>query len=247
MNVYLEWQEFKTHILEAQKLRWTDRDEFYLLSYSDDGGIFESSIIKDSGTDHTDFESNYKEQGNKSVIRQVITQYEKNDKTLRCICAFADTDSNGEAVIAVPVPTTHGGRWIAYADAEFEVRHFGDRISAAEVADLDRGIAWQIALAGDPEATEPVSDATVQAMGYPLYPVVGYYDERDIDQGAANKAGTIYGGIGMTLQFGVTEAQPIGGYGWIPGGLYLVLKGQKATGQTTGHKLQVSIDWAEQV
>jgi hypothetical protein len=163
------------------------------------------------------------------------------------------TDENGEAEVCIPIPSN--GRFIAYGDAEFEVRDFGDRIDVIEVTDLDRVIAWSIALAQDPNATEPVSDATVIALGdqipggpFPSYPVLGHYDERGFPNPMpANSKGNISGGIGMTYQYGVTEAKPIAGYGSLPGLMYLRIVCKKSADAAVQEnvKCMISIDWAE--
>lgn len=173
----------------------------------------------------------------------VVTSMEKSDKTLRSFCVFAETNSSGIAEVCIPVPSD--GRWVAYGDAEFQDREMGDYISILEITDLDRQIAWGMALAANPNATAPVADSVVQANGYPLYPVVGHYDERAFPSTMpANAKGTIRGGMSMTFQYGTTEAQPVGGYGFIPGGFYFRIVAQKATA-IAAKKFQVSVDWAQ--
>lgn len=63
MKTPLVWSEFKTQVTNKGKLRWIDRETFYLLLYED----FESSVLKDEGSEQTDFETNFKTQSNKSV------------------------------------------------------------------------------------------------------------------------------------------------------------------------------------
>lgn len=183
--------------------------------------------------------------------KDVVTQMEKNDKTLRCICAFATTDSTGAAKIAIPVPQP--GRWIAYGDAEFETRTFGDYVSKIEIQDRDRLIAWQVALEQDPNATQPASDQTIIDLGnsipggpFLLYPILGHYDEKAFPSPMPDSAlGDIKGGMAMTFQYGDTEVQPVAGYGFLPGSFYLYIEIQKVVAEAN-HKVQISIDWAEQ-
>ena len=157
--------------------------------------------------------------------QEVVTQMEKNDKTLRCFCAFASTDSNGIAKFAIQVPAP--GRWIAYGDAEFENRAMGDYVSKIEIKDLDSLIPTQ------------------GQADYPLYPIIAYYDEKNFTgTPSANSIGTIKPGVSMTFKYGDTEVQPVGGYGFIPEGFYLCVELQKATA-TADEKCQISIDWAE--
>lgn len=67
MNIYLAWTQFKVQVSHKAKLRYVDRETFYALTYVDDGGDFECSIIKDSGADQVDFEANYKSLANKKI------------------------------------------------------------------------------------------------------------------------------------------------------------------------------------
>lgn len=237
----LKWSQIKSFI-DASKYPffYVETDD----SYEVDCREYHCQIPKDSGADQTEFESLYKANGNKPVVNEVTTQYEKNDKTLRCMCAFAETDSNGEAEFAIPVPTN--GRWIAYGDVEFESRSFGDYVKLIELTDLDRVLALMVAQQIDPEATTPVDDATAAAaLSLPLYPVLGHYDERGLpDPLPANAKGNPKGGIAMSFQYGITEAEPIGGYGKLEGLMYLRIVAKKASA-TSGIKCQLSIDWAE--
>lgn len=63
MKAYLEWSAFKVEITNKAKLRFNERETFYQLFYGD----FECSVLKDSGSDQTDFETNYKSNANKSL------------------------------------------------------------------------------------------------------------------------------------------------------------------------------------
>lgn len=183
---------------------------------------------------------------------EVTTQMEKNDKTLRTVYLIGTTDANGVVRVCMKVPSN--GRKIAYGDAEFETRHMGDVVRKIEFSDLERRIAWMLALAQDPNATEPLADAVVQQIQipdvghFPLYPVLDHYDERSLPTGenAPYNEGTIGGGVAMTYQFGQTEMQPVGGYGNLAGDMYLIFEAQKADGhRTEGIKCQFSIDWGE--
>ena len=66
MKIFLAWSDFKTRVASKSKLRFVDRDSFYYIYYQDEGGFFETSILKDSGSDQTDFEANYQSSANKS-------------------------------------------------------------------------------------------------------------------------------------------------------------------------------------
>lgn len=246
-SINISYQDFKEHLLsnpgiKCKSISITDQ---YLI-YGFDGPFTLSCVIdKDQGPDQLDFETNLLPLTSKSPVTEVYTQMEKNDKTLRVVYSISTTNSNGEAESCIPIPSS--GRAIAYGDAEFEVRHFGDYIKIIEITDLDRLIAWQIALSQDPGATAPVSDEVVQSIGYPQYPCLDHYDERSLPNPLPpNTKGDVKGGMGMTFQYGSTETQPVGGYGNVPGNFYLRIVCQKAEGHTeSGQKCQVSIDWAE--
>lgn len=242
MRVYKDWADLKPQVTEKQRLRYLDRDAFYAVSYGD----IDCSIQKDAGADQVDFETNYKGAANTSVGNEVTTQMEKNDKDLRMVCGWTTTDANGEAEFAWQIPAK--GRYVAYGDLEFETRHIRDSVVTLEVTDLDRLIAWQIALQMDPNATEPVPDSVVQANGFPDYPVVGHYDERELPgTPSANTKGNPSGGMSMIFQYGITEAQPVAGYGFIPEGMYLRVIAKKDPNATpqAGVVCTMSIDWAE--
>lgn len=73
MQIDLLWSEFKNIVAYKEKVRFVDRGEFYLIYYSDNGGTFQTSVLKDSGSDQSDFESNYKNQANKKSDEQKDT------------------------------------------------------------------------------------------------------------------------------------------------------------------------------
>ena len=242
MNSHLTvgWETIKSFVAErGTSIQWVDlQDDGYHLVVIDGPFALDCRLPKDQATE---FEASYKDAGNKTIKTRVTTDLEVDDKTLKTFCGFATTDANGVARVAVRIPA--GGRFVAYGDAEFENREFGDRVSKIEITDKDRLIAMQVALALDPNATEPVSDETVAAMGeFPQYPVLGFYDERSIEP-TAQTEGEIYGGMCMTFKYGQTEAQPVAGYAYVPEGMYFVIECRKAT-PVAGQRLQVSVDWA---
>lgn len=61
--VYQEWTTFKTNVTNKSALRFLESELFYTIKYND----FDSSIMKDSGADQTDFETNYKSLANKTT------------------------------------------------------------------------------------------------------------------------------------------------------------------------------------
>lgn len=243
------WTEFKD-FLDTRKLsceQLSETSSRYRLAVQDGATRLECTVEKSDpiGSEQEDYENNYKASSNLKHKQEAVIQAEKNDKTLRCFWAHTVTNASGLARFAIQVPGSK--RFIAYGDAEFEQREFLDCISKIEVSDLDRLIAWQIALSINPSAEEPVSDATVIATGDPRfanYPVLDHYDERGFGAPGASTSGTVLPGMGMSFEYGITEAQPIGGYGEIPGGMYLVIECQKETA-VANKRCKISIDWAE--
>lgn len=67
MKIDLSWSNFKTQVVDKLNVRYSDRDAFYIVDYMDAAGGIECSILKDSGEDQTDFETNYKDAANKGV------------------------------------------------------------------------------------------------------------------------------------------------------------------------------------
>ena len=191
-----------------------------------------------------------------SPAQEVTTQFEKNDRTLQCVFAYGLTDANGAVEARFPIPAA--GRFLAYGDAEFEVRHFFDRITGILVRDDDRLIAWQAALAGDPGATEPLPDAVIQSLTaeqlggvgpFPHYPILGGFEDQDLTPGPAlyeNGPPQWGPGMTMTFQYGGTEVGPVGGYAFVDGNFYFVITAQKGercpANERAGIALQVSID-----
>lgn len=188
---------------------------------------------------------------------EVTTQLEKDDKDLKVAGCFALTDTNGVADAKLPIPSD--GRWIAYGDAEFETRHFFDRVIDLFVSDDDRAIAWMIALQIDPQATEPVSDETVRAMGdqvpggpFPDYPRLDDFIDDELPAADPVFEGgppAWFPGMTMTFKYEGTEIGPVGGYAFIPGNFYLHIKAKKGercpVEERAGVGLAVSIDGAK--
>jgi hypothetical protein len=72
MLVDLVWADFKNIIVDKARLRFIDRDSYYYLLYTDDGGTFESSVLKDGGADQIDFDSNYKALANAKPSASIV-------------------------------------------------------------------------------------------------------------------------------------------------------------------------------
>ena len=139
-------------------------------------------------------------------IQEVITQYELNDKDLKiasCECSF---DINGLATMSLKVPGTPGtteGRYVAGGYAFSDIWTKGDRLYKVQIVDVDN------------------------ILGYGPNTVVKTYHDEEVDD--ANAGWRMW----QTEQLGgEVEIDPIGGYGFIPAGLYLQVIFKKATNGT---------------
>lgn len=165
--------------------------------------------------------------------KEVVTQYEKNDKDLKLCKAQGDVDPETKtAVMYVKIPGTPGdpnsGRWMAGGEAILDSFDWGDH-AEVYVEDKDRMIAWGIALAQDPNATEPVSDDFIKQAGvlpapfneaFPEYPTVKSFTEEEVAE--ENKGWFFYPeSMGSQPPYGILDVTPIGGYGFGPPGFYL--------------------------
>jgi len=130
MKIYLNWTDFKTNVTNKNALRYVDRTDFYSLSY----GEFESSIIKDSGADQTDFETNYKTSANKSAPALIGIQeqvpFAKPD--------FRTKRSKTSSIITVAVNTTEDidyllteERYVSGGAIIYNSAEMGDYITAS--------------------------------------------------------------------------------------------------------------------
>lgn len=248
----LDYARFKSFVI-ARKLsvQYEDLDTAYDLTAIDGPIIRQCVLQKDGGADHLDFDATLKPTGNAAATTDVTTRMEKDDKTLTTVYAYGVTDVNGRVEARFPIPAA--GRFLAYGDAEFEVRHFFDRIISICVRDDDRLIAWDIALQLDPEAIAPLSDEDTATMaGIPTYPVLGEYGDAAVPLGAPIFTGgpPAYGpGMSMTLAYGITEVSPVGGYAFVPGNFWFVViaqKGERCPVESRANiGFSISVDGAE--
>lgn len=227
MEKKLSWSAFKSFASSSGA-------SCYYIEFSDHYEIFGQSgmlmchceLSKDPSdtTDLYEFEADYKPLWNYGLKQEVKTQFERDDLTIK-MAKVKETVVDGEARIELLVPGEVGstdGRYLAGGFGMLDTYDPDDHIICT-VEDVDRVIAWQIALAQDPEAVAPVSDATVQALGtYPNYPIVGSYTEEEC--GASNEGWYFWPCArgGNDAAIGEIELEPLGFYGFIPSGFYLV-------------------------
>lgn len=169
----------------------------------------------------------------------VTTQFELNNKDLKLAKAMCSVDETGLGVSAIKIPGTVGstdGRYVAGGFA-ISADYNADDYVTVRIEDTDRNIAMALALASNPEAISPLDDATVQGLGiipgygaFPSYPIVKSYTDDDftsINQGW-------YFWPNANGSTGFADVEPIGGYGFIPAGFYIVFNYQRPPGIITG-------------
>lgn len=177
----------------------------------------ETRVFKDGGADLIDLESSFESlNGNKkSFASEIITQFEKRDKTLKLASAQTDVGSDSLATVLIKIPGTPGsadGRWIGGGIAWFDDQHKDDRIMSVEFTDEDN------------------------ILGYGAGTVVGSYTDRDVD--------TNQQGWRIPNKRGMIEVEALGGYGFAPAGFYLKIIGKKGGELTTG-TFYLNIEWGK--
>lgn len=221
------WSVFKGFVDDRRlSIQWVDINDTYYMKAFDHPFELECKLYKNGPdqADKDDFELNYKDLGNHSPKSEVRTQFERDDLTIK-MAKIKETVVDGECRVELRVPGILGsgdGRYLAGGYGMLDT-HDPDDHMICTVEDIDRAIAWQIALAIDPQAEAPVSDATVQGMGdYPNYPIVGSYTE---DEGDPENEGWYFWPLakaGGNAPIGEIELEPLGYYGFVPAGFYLV-------------------------
>jgi hypothetical protein len=183
---------------------------------------------------------------------QVVTQYELNDKDLKLARGKIVLNNSNIGTSYVVVPGTIGssdGRYVAGGYAISEDYNKDDAV-LVYIEDKDRIIAMGIALSMNPNATTPVSDATVQGAGvipgygaFPNYPTLKSYTD---DEQPTDNQGWYFWPLanGTSSAAGECEVEPIGGYGFIPAGFYIKLIYLRPVGVNTG-SCRVNYYWGK--
>ena len=162
--------------------------------------------------------------------KEVVTQYEKNDKSLKLAKGKCAVGEDGSATITLKIPGIFGsgdGRYVAGGYAISSDYNPDDYVTV-RILDNDRLLAMMLALQVNPSATEPLTDEQVQGVGeipgigaFPQYPIVRSYTDDDMP---AESQGWYFWPIATgndTPAIGECEVNPIGGYGFLPSGFYI--------------------------
>jgi hypothetical protein len=177
----------------------------YLLAAVD--GFFQVNCLipaDPENSDTADFITNLQPTANQSPTAQVVTQFEKRDKTLKIASIQAAVGGDGRATLLLKIPGTFGtedGRWISSGIAFFDTWNAGDMIESVRFTDEDN------------------------LLGGGAGAVIGSYTDEEVDD--ANKGWPIPPNKWI-------KAEAIGGYGFAPAGFYIKIVGKKAAGITTG-------------
>lgn len=252
----VKWPELKT---ECQKRRigvqYRESSTAYFVD-AIDGQYSISCYMKKGSADAADFESSLKLTANRSPKSETVTQLEKNDKDLKLFKMTAATDAQGLATCSIKIPGSLAageGRFVAWGEAFFDIRHAGDAVVNIQVADRDGAVKAvtraQVEAAIGQSMGRDITDQEMQAgeidlgggmlipiTAYPLYPVLKSYHDEDVPE--ANR------GAYIPVQYSNVEVEPVGGYGFINAELYLEVTGQKtsAINPRSGYNFYVNVD-----
>jgi hypothetical protein len=216
--IEVSWDQLRSFVVSRNlSIQWLDiNDNYYLRAYDGQFGL--SALIPKTdpaGDDQVDFETNFKDAGNKTPFNPVTTQTELRDKTLKIFSASAPVESDGTVTLLVRIPGTAGsgdGRWVQSGIGFFDVATPGDKITSIRFTDEDN-----ISGAGAGTVVNSYTDdeAPSDNQGWYIPPNPGY-----------------------------ARVESIGGYGFAPSGFYIKITGKKGGGVTTG-TLYVNLEWAQ--
>jgi hypothetical protein len=146
---------------------------------------------------------------------EVVTQFEKNDKTIKICSMKAETDINGDAVVEFKVPGVLAdgeGRWVDGGIGWFYPETPGDRIVSIHIIDKDN------------------------VLGYGENAVLRYYSDNEMDES--------YEGWYIPQSKQGLELSTLGGYGFLPAQLYMVVSAKRGDPLIAG-TLYVNIKWGK--
>lgn len=215
----LEWPDFK-QVLDQRSMSLQSvvvGDNLWLSAFDNYFKIecLIRGLVGDAYYD--DYAANYAASANQKMKSSVVTEFELEDKVLRLASAEGTFDSSGDCVIEVLVPGTfdplNPSRLIAEAYIVEDVFGWGDRLTEVNIVDLDNILG-----AGAGYVVETYHDAEMpsSSQGWRFYPT--------------------------EQSMGEIEVEPVGGFGRIPGGLYIQAKFKRATGNTAT-KIIADIWW----
>lgn len=221
----LSWASFKYLIdIKDLSIQYTTKGDNYYLQLVD-GGFRSFCLIPldESHSDTADFVANYKSKGNQKPNSIVTTQFELDNKDLKVVCKFSDVDTGtGLSTLEFLVPGTFNGldkktcngRYLGGGTVFFTEAHAGDKVTKIEVVDIDN------------------------IFGYGAGFIIKTYHD---DEAPSDEQGWFIP-HGQGAQY--LTAETLGGYGWIPSGLYLRLVGKKSDSHYSG-KFFTNVFWGK--
>lgn len=162
------------------------------------------AIVNDGTNDLSDLNTaiNYLKS---NLPKEVVTQFEKRDKTIKLAHAKGSVDENGMVTLLLKIPGSVGsgdGRWLSSGTAFFDVHTPGDKILGVYFTDEDNILG--------------------QGSGF----VVGSYTDDDSPE--ENRGWAI-------PPIGWVNAEAIGGYGFAPAGFYIKIIAKKEGDSPAGN------------
>ena len=218
-DLELPWIEFKDQVLDSnlfQALFFDTNNEYKIFAKQNDFTVI-CRIYKDSGSDQSDFENNYKDSINNQIKNNVQTQFERDDILLQICRAESQFDQNCNAEISILVPGNIGQdvRYVAGGYAFTDDFEFGDSCTKIQVVDNDN------------------------ILGYGAHTVIRTYHDADVDE--QNQGWYLYT---SPQKGGEIEIDPLGFYGSIPSGLYLEIYFKKVQSSQSS-KVFANIWWGK--
>lgn len=238
----LGWTEFKSFILtKSLSIQFVESNNVYAM-WATDIVTHECLINKSSpaSDDQTDFETNYKSAGNKAVRTEVVTQLEKEDKSLTLASDMQSFVGN-VCTLSIQVPGNVGdiGRYIAGGYGFTDVYCFGDRVSKVQLVDKNyvyAGIAYPATPA---EAGIPGTAGLSWQQVMPDGVILGSYHDEDVP--AVQQGWRLWADDGGQ---GGVDIDPLGGFGKLYAQAYLVIRMEKLA-NSLATKASVNLWWGK--
>jgi hypothetical protein len=245
LNKELPWEYF-IFFVEARGLhiQWFETDDTYYCAAGDEWFRVTCSFQK-TAPEAAEFEASYKII--KSIKpREVVTQFEKDDKVLKLASATASfVDNVAQVKFRVPGASGTIGRYIAGGYAKTDRYGWNDRITEVKIVDSDFVYAGVSGFyPATPEAagipgTEGLSWGDIMPDGLTLET---YHDD---DVAEENKGWRFYAGAYLgDGNEGECEVEPIGGFGKIPAQTDLIVTVEKES-SSPASKMALDLWWAE--
>lgn len=233
LEVTVGWPEAKGFIDSGLPFRWVLANGAYRIYVFDSRDMAWVCILpSDAGDLVTDFVDNYSSLSKQPIVVSTQTQFERTDITLK-IAKTSATVVDGRATMKIKALGDFGSGISRYAGGGYcMLDSFDpDDYITIRISDEDRNIAWMVAQSQDPSATEPVADEVIRGMGeipgvgaFPQYPVLRSYtdDEQEVDLQGWYFWPLALGGTKEA--YGEVEIDPLGFYGEVPAGLWILLE-----------------------